>query len=295
MWNVIRSALSPSTNHSSASPQSLKIGGITIGDSRLVATHFDEFFFCTIGANLTKNFVDIQPNSFTKYLKQRISSSIYLGVPNPTQIENVVHFLNLNKAVGYNNIPPSFIRTASTVITPYLHLFIEFCFCKGTLPKDSATAKIFPIFKKGKKDDPSNYRPISILTCFSKIMEKIIYKRLMFFLNEHKLIQKNQFGFQSNVSTSHALVDVVSSCFDNINDNLFTDLIFLDLTKAFDTVNHEILLHKRDHYGIRGQANNLLCAFLKRRQYVSINNNVFPPLCNNMEVPQGSILGPLLF
>ena len=95
MWNVIRSALSPSTNHSSASPQSLKIGGITIGDNRLVATHFNKFF-CAIGANLAKNFVDIQLNSFSKYLQQRISSSICLDIPNPTEIENVVHSLNLH-------------------------------------------------------------------------------------------------------------------------------------------------------------------------------------------------------
>ena len=117
----------------------------------------------------------------------------------------------------------------------------------------------------------------------------------MSFLNKHKVIQKNQFGFQSNVSTNHALVEVVSNCFDNINDNLYADLIFLDLTKAFDTVNHEILLHKLDHYGIRGQANNLLRAFLKRRQYVLTDDNVSPLLCHNIGVTQGSILGLLLF
>ena len=231
MCNVMHSALSPSTNHSSTSPQLSKIGGITIGDSRLVATHFNDFF-CTVGANLAKNFVNTQFNSFTIYLQQRISSSIYLDIPNPTEIKNVVHSLNLNKAVGYDNIPPFFLRTASTVITSYLHFFIEFCFCNGTFPENCATAKIVLIFKIGKKGDLSNYRPISILTCFSKIMEKIIYKRLMSFLNEHKVIQKNQCGFRSNVSTNHALVDVVSSCFDNINDNLFTGLTFLDLTKA---------------------------------------------------------------
>ena len=196
MWNVIRSAVSPSTNHSSASPQSLKICGITFGDSRLVATHFNNFF-CTIGANLAKNFEDAQPNSYAKYLHQRISSSIYLDIPKPTEMENVVHSLNLNKAVGYDNMPSFFLRTAYTVITPYLHIFIEFCFCNGTFFEDCATAKIVPIIKKGKKDDPSNYRPISILTCFSKIMEKIIHKRLMSFLNKQKVIQKINSAFEA--------------------------------------------------------------------------------------------------
>ena len=87
----------------------------------------------------------------------------------------------------------------------------------------------------------------------------------MSFLNKHKVIQKHQYGFQSIVSTKHALIDVVSDCFDNFNNNQYTGFIFLDLTKAFDTVNHEILLHKLEHFGIRGQANDLLRAFLKRR------------------------------
>ena len=143
-----------------------------------------------------------------------------------------------------------------------------------------------PIFKKDNREDPLNYRPISPLTCFSKIMEKLIHKRLMSFLNKHKVIQKHQYGFQSNVSTNHALIDVVSDCFDNINNNQYTGLIFLDLTKAFDTVNHEILLHKLQHCGIRGQANDLLGVFLKRRQYVSIIHVDSPLLYNNTGVPK---------
>ena len=201
----------------------------------------------------------------------------------------------MNKAVGYDNISPFILRSASTVITPFLQLFINFCFNHGVFPENCETAKIVPIFKKGNREDPSNYRPISLFTCFSKIMEKLIHKRLMSFLNKHKVIQKHQYVFQSNVSTNHALIDVVSDCFDNINNSQYTGLIFLDLTKAFDTVNHKILLHKLQHYGIRGQANDLLRAFLKRRQYVSTDHVNSPLLYNNIGVPQGSILGPLLF
>ena len=109
------------------------------------------------------------------------------------------------------------------------------------------------------------------------------------------MILDTQFGFQSNRSTNYALIDVITNSFENINKNLYTGLIFLDLTKAFDTVNHEILLLKLDHYGIRGQANDLLRAFLKRKQFVSINNHESPLLSNDYGVPQGSTLGPLLF
>ena len=92
------------------------------------------------------------------------------------------------------------------------------------------------------------------------------------------MILDTQYGFQSNRSTNHALTDVITNSFENINKNLYTGLIFLDLTKAFDTVNHEILLVKLDHYGIRGQANDLLRAFLNRKQFVSINNHESPLL-----------------
>ena len=102
-----------------------------------------------------------------------------------------------------------------------------------------------------------------------------------YFLTNDTIRPSLQYGFQRNVSTSHALADVVTQSFENVNNNMYTGLIFLDLTKAFDTVNHEILLHKLDHYGIRGQSNNLLRAFLKRKQYVSINGSNSSLLTND--------------
>ena len=166
--------------------------------------------------------------------------------------------------------------------------FFDFCFTNGVFPETCKIAKIVPIFKKGERENPLNYRFISILTCFSKILEQIIHKRLISFFDKNGIIQHTQCGFQRNVSTNHALVDVITHSFENINDNMYTDLIFLDLTKAFDTVNHEVLLHKLDHYGIRGQSNNLLQTFLKRKQYVSINGSNSSLLYNDHGVAQGS-------
>ena len=99
------------------------------------------------------------------------------------------------------------------------------------------------------------------------------------------MILDTQYGFRSNRSTNHALIDVITNSFENINKNVYTGLIFLDLTKAFDTVDHEIIRLKLDHYGIRGQANDLLRAFLKRKQFVSINNHESSLLCNDYGFP----------
>ena len=149
--------------------------------------------------------------------------------------------------------------------------------------------------ENGKRDEPTNYRPISILSCFSKILQKIIYRRLISFLNKHNVIQKTQYGFQKNVSTNHAIIDVVTNFSENINSKLYTGLVFLDLTKAFDTVSHEILIHKLDHYGIRGQADKIMQPFLNRKQYVLVNGIKSNLLTNKYGVAQDSILGPLLF
>ena len=167
-----------------------------------------------------------------------------------TEINNAISSLNINKSYGHDQSPPYFLRIASPVVTPFLHQFVQFSFTNGIFPKNCTIAKIIPIFKKGDRQSPTNYPPISILTCFSKIFEKLIHTRLTKFWTKHKLLTTTQCGFQAKLSTTHALLDVITSYFENIKDNLFTGLILLDLAKAFDTVSHDILLSKLDHYGI---------------------------------------------
>ena len=267
MWEIMRTVLPASSKRASVALHSLKINDRTVCDQQLISERFNEFF-CSMGANLASKFDNSAPSSFSRFLKRHVSPFIYLDVPSLTEIINVINSLNINKAVGYDSISPFFLRITSTTLAPYIQVFIDCCFANGIFPENATTAKIVPIFKKGERDNPTNYRPISILTSFAKIFERIIYKRLITFLNKHKVILDTQYGFQSNKSTNHALIDVITNSFENIQKNLYTDLIFLDLTKAFDTVNHEILLLKLDHYGIREQANDLLRAFKKK-------NNLF--------------------
>ena len=148
----------------------------------------------------------------------------------------------------------------------------------------------------GPTHKTTNYRPISILSPFSKIFEKIIYNRLNNYFSTHNVLAKEQFGFRTKHSTNHVISDVTNKL-QNLRDNNYsTCLILLDLSKAFDTVNHKILLNKLEKYGIRGNSLTLIRSYLtNRKQTVHINNTYSLQQTLTCGVPQGSILGPLLF
>ena len=150
--------------------------------------------------------------------------------------------------------------------------------------------------KKGDRQEISNYRPISILSCLSKILEKLIDVRTVSFLSKNSILIPTQDGFHNSHSTTHALLDVVNNAYNNINKNNFTALIFIDLKKACDTVTHSILIRKLSHYGVRDIANDLFSSYLHdRKLFVKIENVKSDMKVTDYGVPQGSVLGPLLF
>ena len=166
----------------------------------------------------------------------------------------------------------------------------------GVFPSVLKTAKVVPVFKKDSKLDYSNYRPISLISNVEKILEKLMYKRLYTFLNSNNIIYNLQFGFRQQYSTSHALVNITENIRKPLDGGNIGCGIFVDLQKAFDTVDHQILLTKLNHYGICGVSNDWFKSYLSNRnQYVSINGFDYGLAAMNCGVPQGSVLGPLLF
>ena len=159
-------------------------------------------------------------------------------------------------------------------------------------------ARVSPVYKTGEESDVSNYRPISVLTCFSKILERIMYNRLYEYLTKNDILYTKQFGFRSNHSTDHAVVSLVNDITNAINSDLYTIGVFIDLLKAFDTdtVDHDILLSKLEHYGIKDTALLWFKDYLNNRQQCVKLGTVMTSLKSiTCGVPQGSILGPLLF
>ena len=166
----------------------------------------------------------------------------------------------------------------------------------GTFPSVLKIAKVVPVFKNDSKLDYSNYCPISLLSNIEKILEKLMYKRLYTFLNNNNIIYNLQFGFRQQYSTSHALINITENIRKALDDGNIGCGVFVDLQKAFDTVDHQILLAKLNHYGIRGVSNDWFKSYLSNRhQYVSINGYESGLAAINCEVPLGSVLGPLLF
>ena len=167
---------------------------------------------------------------------------------------------------------------------------------QGIFPKMMKIAKVLPVYKSGDETNPSNYRPISILPCFSKILERIMYNRLFSYLKENEILYKKKFGFEARNSTDHAIIHLVDEILQAFNENKYTLGVFIDLSKAFDTVDHQILLSKLENYGIEKQNLKWFQDYLSSRyQYIEYDLKQTELSEITCGVPQGSILGPLLF
>ena len=158
------------------------------------------------------------------------------------------------------------------------------------------SSKITPIFKSDDETDPSNYRPTSLLSNYNRIFEKIMYKKRKEFIDRNDISYSSQYGFRKGHSTQHAILDIVNAIQTNMNQGLYSCGIFIDLKKAFDTVNHGILLNKLQHYGFRSIINDWFTSYLKNRlQTTQICQHISSKAMITCGVPIGSVLGPLLF
>jgi Reverse transcriptase (RNA-dependent DNA polymerase) len=171
---------------------------------------------------------------------------------------------------GPDNIGPGLIKEVIEAIAdPLLHIF-NLSLTGGTVPDELKIAKVVPIYKKGDKSLACNYRPISLLSVFDKLLERLMYNRLYSFLTKHDILYKYQFGFRKKYPTALALIEVMDNIYRKLDEQHFVLGIYLDLQKAFDTVNHEILLHKLYNYGIRGIAHDWFKSYLSNRQQYAV-------------------------
>ena len=197
---------------------------------------------------------------------------------------------------GPNSIPYRILFLLKNEISKQLADLFNLSFMTGVFPSVLKTAKVVPAFKKDSKLNYSNYRLISLLSNIEKILEKLMYKRLYAFLDYNNIIYDLEFGFRQQYSTSHALINITENIRKALDDGNIGCGVFVDLQKAFDTLDHQILLAKLNHYGIRGVSNDWFKFYLSNcNQYVSINGYESGLAAITCGVRQGSVLGPLLF
>ena len=210
-------------------------------------------------------------------------------------IEIVKHMKN-NTSPGFDSISVEILKRVIDIIVFPLCDILNCSIQQGVVPTNMKISKIIPIHKKGDREDMNNYRPIAVLPVLSKILERCIYNRLMLFLNKNNVLYQSQYGFRNGHSTSSAILQLIQNINKSLNNNDKLISVFIDLTKAFDVIDHKILIYKLSYYGIKGIPLQWFIDYLcNRKQYVYVNGKISNQVTVECGVPQGSILGPLLF
>ena len=291
-WQTINSVLCKSKKQNYI-PVLLDSHGVELSGSNNICEYFCNHF-STIADKLD---ADI-PRTMTDpmdFMPDPVPDSFTLDPTTPEEIQTVINSFS-DKPASVNTIPVFIYKKIAPVISPILCIIFNESLTKGIFPSILKLAKVIPLHKAKSKKIVNNYRPISIIPFISKLFEKIMKKRAIDFITRHDLLFNRQFGFRRGCSTTDAILHYVDDCATSLDNRLYTISIFLDFSKAFDTVNKDIMLRKLDRLGFRGVSNRFFESYLTdRRMYVSVNGGDSTTRTTNIGLPQGSVSAPWLF
>ena len=247
-WDVIKEIIVGAKSTKGSFPRRMIIDGQEIFDQGKIANCFNKFFV-DIGPKLAS----MIPESQTKFDQYLNPHQTLMGEANLTddEIKEALRSLKPNKSPGYDNISSSVVNETSDIFFTPLKYIFNLSLQQGIFPENLKIAKVSPIYKKDEEFLLTNYRPISVFLCFSKLLERIMYNCLFEYLSENSILYEKQIGFQTSHSTEHAILLLVNQLYQSFDENKFTLGISIDLRKAFDTVDHKILTKKLELYGIK--------------------------------------------
>ena len=251
-WSVINEVLNKKKGNESGMRNELKLDGYneSINDPLEICNHLNNYFV-NVGKEVSESIkLDGSEKSFDMYLGNPHINSFYATPVDKYEVEKLIDNLKENKAYGFDNIHPKFLKVSKEIISEPLAYIINKSITEGIVPDNLKIAKIIPLFKSGDATSPNNYRPVSILPVISKIFEKAMYKRLIKYLDSNNFFYKFQYGFREHHDTKLAIAELINSLEHDLDKGNTSLGVFIDLKKAFDTVNHNILLKKIYHYGV---------------------------------------------
>ena len=225
--------------------------GRKIENKNEIANEFNSFF-TYVGPNLAKNIEKCDGNNFDDFMKHSVNNSMFLEPTCADEVLNVIRSCDNKVSVDSEGFNMNIVKKICEIIALPLTAICNMSFAQGVFPDNMKTAKIIPLFKSGDDKVFTNYRPVSILPQFSKVLEKLFNKRLVNFMNHNDILYNGQYGFRKNHSTSLALLDFIENITNAIDKKTITVGVFIDLSKAFDTIDHDILLQKMYRYGSIG-------------------------------------------
>lgn len=292
VWNIISEEMGTKRKTSHIH---LKVVGDTITDQKRIAEEFAGYF-STIAENKIKDHFGDNIRLAPTLSDVEQPNTVFLEPVSTTEIENIIKNLKNKKSVGTDDVAVKALKAVANEISEPLQILIEASMETGTFPTSLKTAKVIPIFKKGDRESIENYRPVSVLSAFSKVFERVLYNRISNFLKKYKLLNENQHGFRSGRSTETASVELVDFIQRELDAGRSVVGIFFDLSRAFDTLNLDFVKMKLSNLGIRGNALSIVMSFLReRRLLVNVNGYESDLHDVNIGAAQGSILAPLIF
>ena len=293
-WDTINNILSRS-NKSKNFPSSYIHNDKVMTDKTDIANAFNDYFTNTVKTSMTA--LNTPSNkTFKHYMNDEHTHLFCFETIDDEIISKTIDSIQPKTSCGFDGISSQLLKSLKPALTQPLRLITNQILTTGIFPDKLKIAKVVPIYKKGENTQLCNYRPISLLPAISKVIEKIMYSQLDNFFKTQRHLYDNQYGFRTEHSTEFAALELADRVITSMDHNETPINIYLDLSKAFDTLDHEILLAKLQYYGIHGTPLELLKSYLtNRKQYVEIEDTKSKMLDISTGVPQGSILGPLLF
>jgi len=289
-WSIINSLIGKSKQKNKI--HNIDINGRNISDKNEISNEFNDYF-ANIGIRTQES---LQPaiNNYYEHMQPH-NRSIYLFPSTPNEVVKVLN--NLKSSNSMKDLPIPIIKIIKIDIAKIISGIFNTMIHIGEYPDCLKKARVVPVYKKkGSQDQLNNYRPISILPILNKVIEKLLHVRISSFLMKHSLLSPNQYGFTKSKNTEQAVMKFFEIGIKSLGNKTICGTLYLDFSKAFDTVDHGILLNKLTKYGIRGKVNDLIASYLSNRsQVVDLDDIISNHKAIRVGVPQGSVLGPLLF